>query len=323
MILYHWQGSASNFGDALNPLLWPRLLPNFFDDDPGASFLGIGSVLDRRHAGPGRKLVAGAGYGGYQKPVRLDASWTIHWVRGPRTAARLGLPAALGLGDPAALLPQAGLAPVRTGTAIGFMPHFESLESGAWPAVAAAAGLTLIDPRGDPAGVLAAIAGCRLLLSEAMHGVIVADTLRVPWIAIRPLARRHRPKWADWAGSLGLTVRFRRLGASSAAEWVGASGLAARQPGRALLGACQPGLAGLGAAWLCDRAAGALQRAAAAEPQLSADAALARSQTRMLEALRRLRLSPWTGAAHPGTAGPTRSDLQPRDLSAYHIHPTG
>ena len=107
MQLYRWRGATRNFGDELNTLLWPRLLPGFFDDDPAEQFLGIGSVLDARHDTDVVKLVAGAGYGGYQAPPTLDASWFIHWVRGPRTARRLGLPEARGLGDPAMLLPQA------------------------------------------------------------------------------------------------------------------------------------------------------------------------------------------------------------------------
>ena len=86
MQLYRWRGAARNFGDELNTLLWPRLLPGFFDDDPAEQFLGIGLVLDARHNTGAVKLVAGAGYGGYEAPPRLDANWIIHWVRGPRTA---------------------------------------------------------------------------------------------------------------------------------------------------------------------------------------------------------------------------------------------
>jgi succinoglycan biosynthesis protein ExoV len=292
MILYHWQGAVRNFGDELNTVLWPRLLPGFFDSDPSVRFLGIGSVLDRRHPGNAVKLVGGSGYGGYEPPPRLDSSWIIHWVRGPRSAALLGLPAAVGLGDPAMLLPIAGLSAVAGGNELGFMPHFESLAFGAWPEVAAAAGVTLIDPRGDPLAIVAAIGRCRVLLSEAMHGVIVADALRVPWLAIEPLVAVHRAKWRDWAEAVGLEIAFRRLPASSMPERARASALASYHAGRRLLdrfGAC---LAPIAAASLIQRAADALRGAAEAPAQLSDDAALARCQARMMEALRRLRLAP-------------------------------
>ncbi len=135
MQLYSWRGAVTNFGDELNLLLWPALLPDFFDRDPAGIVLGIGSVLDCRHVRTVKKVVLGAGYGGYRKPPLLDGSWIIHWVRGPHTAAILGLPAGLGLGDPAMLLPCVpGLFKATTAIApqIGFMPHFESLARGAW-----------------------------------------------------------------------------------------------------------------------------------------------------------------------------------------------
>lgn len=78
MLLYRWRGATTNFGDELNTLLWPRLLPGFFDQGPSVLFLSIGSVLDARHAPAALKLVAGAGYGGYEPPPRLDGRWIIH-----------------------------------------------------------------------------------------------------------------------------------------------------------------------------------------------------------------------------------------------------
>jgi hypothetical protein len=202
VILYQWRGSHRNFGDELNSLLWPRLLPDFFDQDETTRFLGIGSILDDRHAARTVKLVAGSGYGGYRPQIVLDETWIVHWVRGRRTARLLGLPSDLGIGDPASLVPLVGLAPPREDRDIGLIPHFESAIRGAWQEVADRAGATLIDPRNDPLTVIAAIGKCRLVMSEALHGIIVADALRVPWIAIRPLAPIHRPKWFDWAETL-------------------------------------------------------------------------------------------------------------------------
>lgn len=292
MILYRWRGVAGNFGDELNTVLWPLLLPDFFDDDPGQRFLGIGSVLDGRHTGAGLKLVAGAGYGGYQRLPTLDAAWDIRWVRGPRTAQTLGLPAGLGLGDPACLLPTTGLVPLTKPGRIGFMPHFESAAGGAWDEAAAVSGLTLIDPRGDPLAIARAIAACQVLLSEALHGAIVSDALGVPWVAIEPLAAIHRPKWQDWADTLDLTIRFQRLRPSSLLERARLSGLSSFHTGRDMLDRHGYWMRQVGSRWFAERAASALCRAAAATPQLSNRAALDRSQSRMLDELYRLRRTP-------------------------------
>ncbi len=62
----------------------------------------------------------------------------------------LGLPASLGIGDPAVLLPSALGMAVAGGQDIGFMPHFESAARGAWRQAAEQAGMQLIDPREDP-----------------------------------------------------------------------------------------------------------------------------------------------------------------------------
>ena len=289
MKLYRWRGAVRNFGDELNALLWPRLLPGLFDDDDAVLFLGIGSVLDARHSAAVTKLVAGAGYGGYQKPATLDAHWLIHWVRGPRTALLLGLPASRGLGDPAMLLPLAGWHGTGSGTAVGFMPHFESLAHGAWGDTAAAAGVELIDPRGDPAGIIEAIGRCRLLLCEAMHGAIVADALRVPWVALRPMASVHHAKWGDWADALGMEVAFQPLTASSLSEWLDASRVATWHHGRHMLRVARPALE---RCRFVHAAARALRRAARVPPQLSSAAALDRCQSRMLERLDALRRDP-------------------------------
>ena len=109
----------------------------------------------------------------------LDASWVIHWVRGPRTARLPRSPRkSAACGDPAMLLPQAGFCRSRCSGACtpGTRPRgrsascriIESAGRGAWHEAASAAGVQLIDPRGRPGRDHAAIGSCRVLLSEAM-----------------------------------------------------------------------------------------------------------------------------------------------------------
>ena len=78
-----------------------------------------------------------------------------------------------------------------------------------------------------------------MLLSEALHGVIVADALRVPLVVLQPLVPVHRAKWHDWPAALRLPVEFRRLAASSLPERLQASPLAATLSDLASLYRCQ------------------------------------------------------------------------------------
>jgi succinoglycan biosynthesis protein ExoV len=305
MRLYQWRGHALNFGDELNTILWPDLLPGFFNEDDAEIFLGIGSVLDDRHPRQAVKIVAGAGYGGYEAQATMDADWIVHWVRGPETAARLGLPVDRGLGDPASLIDAAFVANAigaggRTDAGfttgrrdlIGFMPHFETARRGLWGRAAELAGVALIDPRDEVRSVLARIACCRLLICEAMHGAIVADALRVPWIAIEPFAPIHAPKWADWGSAIGLSIAFRRLAPSSFNEHLRQKRLADRRGLRSLLDGAEWRLQRIGAERYVERSAEALQRAAWAVPQLSTDQALDRCRDAMRGAIDRLRRNP-------------------------------
>ena len=69
------------------------------------------------------------------------------------------------------------------------------------------AGIAYIDPRWPVEQVLEAIGASGTLLCEAMHGAIVADTLRVPWIPVSSGARVLAFKWQDWCDSVGIAYQ--------------------------------------------------------------------------------------------------------------------
>lgn len=219
MKIFAYTGEQSNFGDDLNHWLWPKILPDFFDDDDAVRFIGIGSTLYDSHPATSRKVVFGAGYAGYSALPTLDDSWDIRFVRGRNTARALGLAEDLAVGDAAILIRTLQLPPVEKRHAVSFMPHFESANQGDWAQVCAQAGVHMIDPRWPVERILDDMLASKLLISEAMHGVIVADALRVPWQAIEPLDPNHRAKWQDWASVLDVTINFQRLGPSTLFEW--------------------------------------------------------------------------------------------------------
>lgn len=209
MKLTFYRGPEPNFGDELNTLIWDRLLPpGFLDDDPRDLFVGIGSIIWDIYPAEARKHVIGSGYGGYtDAPDVTDGSWTIAWVRGPLTAQKLGLDPALAITDAAVLLRAIDLPPPAPGVGAAFMPHFESVARGNWQQVCEMAGVTYLDPRRDPLELIAQIRGASVLVTEAMHGAIVADALRTPFVAVTPTHPSHRFKWQDWAQSVGINLK--------------------------------------------------------------------------------------------------------------------
>lgn len=286
MKLYYFQGDPPNFGDELNVTMWSHLLPRgFLDGDESELFLGIGSIIQHDLPPTARKIVVGSGYGGYtEKPDPQDGTWDFRFVRGPQTAEELGLPPERAIADAAVMLRATPLPAPAEGIGAAFIPHYESLERGNWADACAAAGVHLIDPTGPTERVIAEIRGARVVIAEAMHGAIVADALRTPWVAVRTMDHVHRFKWFDWARALDIDYRPEFLWPSHMREgwayWTGRSGLGPRA--RAVFGnpVARPANAAMTAL-----AARSLVRLAGAAPVLSPDAAIGRATERALEAV--------------------------------------
>jgi hypothetical protein len=140
-------------------------------------------------------------------------------VRGNETAKALEIDSSRGIGDAGILVRSCwDAASIEKRYDVSFIPHFESAIYGNWAEVCRRAGVNLIDPRWDVEEVLGEISASRLIVSEAMHGVIVADALRVPWRAVRPLDPGNRAKWTDWASALDVSIEFTDLSPSNIVE---------------------------------------------------------------------------------------------------------
>lgn len=205
MKLFYFKDPHGNFGDDLNPWLWSKLIPELLDDDPDELFVGIGTLLNHRiPAGP-RKHVFGSGLG-YGRPPLVDDRWTFHAVRGPMTAQALGLSADRSVCDSAILLrqvetrrggnPNGPVGFIATGQTIGFFD---------WASLCKQHDIRFISCHDSVDSVLDSLLSCRVVLCEAMHGAIVCDALRVPWVPVRCTTGVLASKWQDWAASIGLT----------------------------------------------------------------------------------------------------------------------
>lgn len=194
---------GGNFGDDLNPWLWPRLLPGFFDEDGSVGFYGIGTLLHDRLPRGQVKVVFGSG-AGYRRAPRPDATWRIYCLRGPLTARALGVDEKLAITDPAYLLATQISAPAKKDLLVSFMPHYSTARAADWRTICSRAGIAYIPPDGPVEEVISAIGRTRLLVAEALHGAVAADALRVPWLPVRLSHRLLDFKWLDWCRSLGL-----------------------------------------------------------------------------------------------------------------------
>lgn len=206
MRLSYYHGKVPNFGDDLNAVLWPALAPDLFDQSETEAFVGIGTIIGFRGATYPRLHVFSSGAG--NDPLsRWAGQQVTYWcVRGPITAALLGLEPDRALCDGAILSPLASpiFPAARTGAGeILVIPHWQTLNDPGWDAVAELTGFALLDPRAPPEVVIARIAGARLVLTESLHGAILADTYGVPWTAFATSGNFQPSKWLDWTRSLG------------------------------------------------------------------------------------------------------------------------
>lgn len=218
MKLTFYKSDIPNFGDDLNNIMWDALLaPGFLDDNEDELFLGVGSILWDSYPKKANKIVMGSGFGGYTGIPNLhEGNWDVAFVRGPRTAKALNLDPKLAITDAAILTRFMNLPVQAKKYKVGFMPHWQSISRGNWQRVCEQAGINYIDPT-DPNVMhsLQSIQQTELLITEAMHGAILADTLRVPWLALEPIFPLHRNKWFDWSESMSINLKFNDMPSSS------------------------------------------------------------------------------------------------------------
>ncbi|MDR1678856.1 MAG: polysaccharide pyruvyl transferase family protein [Prevotellaceae bacterium] len=226
MKIYAWKGDISNFGDDLNEWLWKQLFDNIDDADTSCCLVGIGSILTRELVAElnsyKRKIVFGTGVRpSIKHPVllsklKLDKNWDVEFLRGPLSANYLDNKYEY-ITDAAYAIRQLKhfenyvQAPKKY--EISFMPYFGSLKYFDWEKFCNDSGFHYISPLSEQ-GVeytIKEIAASKKIITEAMHGAIVADALRIPWQRFifstyyNEYSYISEFKWSDWLLSLQMT----------------------------------------------------------------------------------------------------------------------
>lgn len=203
---------GENFGDALNPMIFNKILPSFFDDQCDTDFFGIGSIIGFEMMQKAqKKVIFSSGYSpSYAKKygtLKIDSSYDIVCVRGPMTVKALNLPAKSAVTDGAALLREFNFPRLKKKYSVSFMPHWTSEQIYPWNEICEECGIHFVSPRGSVNEVINEILQSEVVMAEAMHYAIVADALRVPWIPVKAYSFIDAFKWSDWSESLGINYR--------------------------------------------------------------------------------------------------------------------
>lgn len=213
MKLFYFISAEGNVGDDLNPWLWPKIFQQFLNEDDQHLLLGIGTILNSKLPEAKKYTIISSGVGYHNQPNFHGIDCDFVALRGPLSEQILGVedkqPVLL---DGAYLMPLYLPRKVesKAGTT-GFIPHVDSLIVGPWEEICAVVGLKLLDPRWSVEKFITELCECENVITEAMHGAILADAYRIPWFPVKGYEHINDFKWQDWSKSLLMEVSLHPL----------------------------------------------------------------------------------------------------------------
>ncbi len=240
MKLIYYKSDIGNFGDDLNMWLWPKLFgDNFFDDSKTACFVGIGSILDEKSnlmkdvQRFSVKHVFGSGVRSINTNLKFDDSYKVAFYRGPYSALKMEGEASNYISDGAYGIVFTDfykklVSENKKKYEVSFIPYFRSESKVNWEKMCLSNGWNYISPTENNLELtLKKIAESKYIITEAMHGAILADAFRVPWKRVRFHAHINETeavsefKWNDWLSSINInSSRYKTLYLKSNASFI-------------------------------------------------------------------------------------------------------
>lgn len=207
----HMFDNYPNFGDVLNKYIWSGYFGKWIKRNDDIVMFGIGTLLGQINNGAEHIIICGSG-AGYEPDLSTIAqdNCKIFFIRGPYSAKVLMQPPETAVTDPAILITEI-FKPAAPSGKVLFIPHWETSYNPLWKRACIMAGIEYINPLGEVADIAASISSAKLVITEAMHGAIIADAYRVPWIPVITSANINIFKWNDWAKSHDMTPEFNTI----------------------------------------------------------------------------------------------------------------
>lgn len=213
MYLRYFKSKDGNFGDDLNPYIFQKLFPStFISEDDGIDFYGIGTIIDDRINPEKHSIFFGTGIRDIAKTYD-KTNWEVFFLRGPISSNTLGYNGEKYITDSAYLFPLVNDSVLQSSIKkhkLSIIPHFEHINSINWSLVSQFIDFNLIDIRDSVEKVVEQICASERIITSAMHGAIMADICRVPWIRLKMSVYPSETllvsdiKWNDWLLSLSL-----------------------------------------------------------------------------------------------------------------------
>ena len=179
--------------------------------------MGIGTVIGlwELPRNTEKLYVFSSGFG-YGYVPKFDERWEIICVRGPLTAQALGIDEKLAITDAGVLSDVLIEHSIEKKYKCSYIPHHYSEEKyGHWPELCAERGIHFISPiitnTNSVLDVIHEIARSEVIICEALHGAIIADTLRVPWIPVKAYSHINSFKWQDYCSSVQLELHMEKI----------------------------------------------------------------------------------------------------------------
>jgi succinoglycan biosynthesis protein ExoV len=215
----YYKDPKGNFGDDLNAWLWPKVFENQ-NLIENSYFIGIGTMLFNNNPlfnnlKDKEKIVFGAGIRPKYDFFQVDETWKIIFLRGPLSAMNLNnkYPFITDAAYSLRSIPEfEQIKNTKKKYKISVMPYFKSCQFVDWENICKELGYHYISPRSEKGTefTLSEIAASECLISEAMHGAIIADVFRVPWsrfVFSTPSQEGELVsefKWNDWLNSINI-----------------------------------------------------------------------------------------------------------------------